>query len=785
MIEYASIPQSRASNEVAFKTTPAFDFTQPQGKNSLAYSQLLSGYRAWLQPLSKTFENDPGIQFSITNEKRLIISSEALEKLRTLEPIEEGYIRTVRELSFFNPKIFRVFDGDTGVTQEVIKLRLERKVEETLTNIEKGENYFPYLIIGAGVHGTIALGEINRINGELASQTIMIDSTSFPGGPFGIPNGPAWDLNSANSRGSEQFVLPDLNPSKSLSSTIRGYGSPLRFTPGERNQGVSVRSTSINTIVDYVLPPDSLSEDRRYASNEDLANSIQAQVALLNPNLILNATIINIQHNTLSEKQGLYKITLDTTKGLMNIYVDGFNISSGLGTPYYGFKLEKTNLNRILEMQRAKVIEQKVFHTLDAFKVLASRTSEIDVSLKTVIIYGDGNSAETLIENLGNLFKDSTSQVKTIEKIIVISKSGEFSQRPRYLRIKDLQPRNGEGNLLEIIKGRIGDITLSNNQISVLDDKGNEIVDSSGKVIKGDIIIAATGFRNNLSNILTDEKGVRIYNDEEGLKSELDTVTLPTNRRIEIAQTIPGFVNSLITGTASNSFFENKEKLNQLPKLSRDALLRNGAENAVAIGFRGPDTQAAIRIFLSESEIISTLKSKKRTEKTIIQTQAPRTMYQRTTGDILVNFESSIPNNVTNYNLAMTAILNTLLAEFNSKFKYNTDLFTFNTLERKLKRNKSYANREIVQSFELRLDQELNLFFQPTDTTLKDRTGSPLFILELEELLALCIQNKYFQKYAIAELKRKRSRSKQLKIQISLKDGNIDYSNTFVESGLQ
>ena len=65
----------------------------------------------------------------------------------------------------------------------------------------------------------------------------------------------------------------------------------------------------------------------------------------------------------------------------------------------------------------------------------------------------------------------------------------------------------------------------------------------------------------------------------------------------------------LIVGTGSRADFQNPNKLAQLPEEAREALLRNGAENAVAIGFRTPDTRAAVRLkfgsktFAKESEL--------------------------------------------------------------------------------------------------------------------------------------------------------------------------------------
>jgi hypothetical protein len=66
-----------------------------------------------------------------------------------------------------------------------------------------------------------------------------------------------------------------------------------------------------------------------------------------------------------------------------------------------------------------------------------------------VVIYGGGNSADTLLEYFGNLFNGSNDSVNKIEKIYVLL-PGELSSRPRYAQIRDLTARNGNSNLILI-----------------------------------------------------------------------------------------------------------------------------------------------------------------------------------------------------------------------------------------------------------------------------------------------------------------------------------------------
>ena len=73
---------------------------------------------------------------------------------------------------------------------------------------------------------------------------------------------------------------------------------------------------------------------------------------------------------------------------------------------------------------------------------------------------------------------------------------------------------------------------------------------------------------------------------------------------MSVAETLKADPSVLILGVASNADYENVDKLAQLQSIeSREALLRNGAENAVAIGFRAPDTQAAVNIWLGSRNV--------------------------------------------------------------------------------------------------------------------------------------------------------------------------------------
>src|SRR3989344_250780 len=196
----------------------------------------------------------------------------SLEKQRPLTDVEKSYLQSVEMLSVFNPYLIACAYADPGVTSEFLRHHFENISENTTSNLKDGD-YFPLLQIGLGPNGLAALGETVRNNPDLASAMIVVDAGKQPGGPFAIPEGAAWELNSANRRGAGGRTLPKKPASDEL-KTVRSYGSPLRWYPGERGSDKSIRQGSINTTVDYLVTPDDLST-ARYPTNEELQGNQQ------------------------------------------------------------------------------------------------------------------------------------------------------------------------------------------------------------------------------------------------------------------------------------------------------------------------------------------------------------------------------------------------------------------------------------------------------------------------------------------------------------------------------
>jgi hypothetical protein len=298
--------------------------------------------------------------------------------------------------------------------------------------------------------------------------------------------------------------------------------------------------------------------------------------------------------------------------------VDWLAGASGLGAPYYGFDLEGSKAQNVIAAgARWDGGFPKLSDTLGAFTALASEEVRQAAPGETMVLGGGGNSVDTLLEYLGGLFDSNNKNVRNVKKIYVVTKS-KLSQRPRYAATRDLLERNGRGNLVELVNARVGDVDFADDpspkaKLKLFDSDGNELKNAAGRPIRADNVILATGFRSGLSKVLQP-----ILRQPGGIENAANVapVTLPTNKNVAVGDRLKDNSHVLIIGTASRPGFEVRDKLDQLPDEAREAQLRNGAENAVAIGFRAPDTQAATRLFLDGIP--------RQTAAPALKTQAPR-----------------------------------------------------------------------------------------------------------------------------------------------------------------
>ncbi len=597
----------------AENATPTLDLmARPEKRNIAAVRRLVSRFKASIMPLFETIRGGQDGEAVVSSyidtsgRPNFVQRIRQLEQQRELTDIERAYMESVELLSVFNPHLIalaRERPELTSVYLEEYFRDLDRSTREALTQ----DVYVPLVQIGLGPNGLASAGELNRSNPELASQTLYIDANDMPGGPFAVPKGLSWDLNSANSLGLSTNNLPELQDSDAAGASVRSAGSPLVSYPGERVNGSDTRNASINVTVDYLLNPDNVSNRRRYPSNVDLARVLQLQSAMLVDQVLLSTRLVRVE-SVNDGQPGNKRLTIEFTGSsgetvTTTIRTDSLIVSSGLGEPNFGFQLEGSEAGQILagpnESENGFPI---LTDTIGAFESLSSPEGKPKAPQGTVVIYGGGNSADVLVEYFGRLFESDNPALNGISKVYVIA--DQLSARPRYAQINDLRERNGQRNFVELVPGKVGDVRQeADGRLTLLGSDGQPITTRRGRTqepISADHVIAATGFRPML-----DEVFGPLLQEGESLdqRQGLGRISLPANPGFSIGDELLGDPSVVFVGTGSRADFTNPNKLAQLPRDAAAALLRNGAENAVAIGFRTTDTRAVVRLKFAGQEV--------------------------------------------------------------------------------------------------------------------------------------------------------------------------------------
>jgi hypothetical protein len=747
---------------------PAFNLPQ-LGRNTPAMGYLAGQFGKIFNPLLQTLRQDPISKRAMNEylgsfpgekyrERKLPyeISIEELEKRRPITDIERTYLESVKYLSRVNPALVAMMSVAPDETLEYMRAHFDRTSKKTWDSLKDGD-YVQVVGEGLGAHGIAAQAEIARLMPELAAEVLWVDKERVPGGVFSIPEGPAWELNSANAR-SKGFVLPDLiNGGIKEIETVRAYSSPVRWYPGERSsKDPNRRGGSINMIAGYLLTPDSISK-YRYPTNDELALVAQAQAALVAKRLSFETELVDYEKNTDSKKRGDKILTFertkhDGTKETKRIYCDAFIPASGLGLEDYGFKIKGTRAEKIINQPEKTGAFPKISHTLAAFNALASKRGEAVTELgETIAIWGSGNSTDTLLEYFGNLFAQSNPIVRNVKQIIVIA-SKDPSSRPRYARIADLRGRNGQGNLVVDIRGTVTDVAFDpadKDKLNIYGKDEKPLRNEEGDIVSVDHSISAAGFKGYLKRMLLEGTAV----DPAVAFKDFN---LPTAGGIKVAETLFDDPDILIVGTASEPKFNNDKK-RQLPISASNALARVGVENAVALGFRIPETEAGIRIWLWSREF--DIENKKTAPKIL----SLRTYVREATNtiDISKTTEPAMKTSrsVTEYGPLASAIFTQIVRNDNIKFMDENDKGIKDTITFKISMDR--MGKELI------IDNS------------RSREGIYLS-KEFYNYMADVFSDPYLKAYTMAELSTRR-RSPELQVDLVLFDGRISVRQSFID----
>jgi hypothetical protein len=691
------------------------------------------------------------------------LNTATLSEQRELTEIEKEYIQSVELLSKMNPHLVSLLSTEFELVASYLRQHFADKSLEMQEQLTTNNEYYVSLVqIGMGPNGVNAAGELLRQNPELSANTLYIDQGEMPGGPFAVPRGEAWELNSANS-GALGFGLPD-TPAINETKTVRGYGSPIRFLPGERVKDSDIRSSSINTTVGWLPTTDNLSL-KRYPTNYELAVLVQMQTALVTNKISLNTKVTSVEKN--DQGRGQYLITAVVNSGhkderTVKIRTDGVVVAAGLGEPKLGFNLETSRIKNQKDATNEK--GQKVLiNVLEFFRELADKESQEKQQVgKTLVIYGSGNSADTTLEYLGKIFGQADSPaIRGIEKIYLIAK-GNLSARPRYAKILDLKARNGNSSLLEQVRLRVGDVGFSgaNGKLvaNLYDPNGDIIKDSNGAPIVADRVISTAGFESQLDTVfeplISDNQTLELRNANSD-NTARKPILLP-GTQIPVADILVNNPNILFVGTASNPNFAETspfslEKLAQLPQKARDALLRNGVENAVAIGFRGPDVEAALNIFLNERDI----------------DELPSTEVNKT----LVNVEGDLSSLVINTVIPFNSIKKELQGKESLLL---SSLLVKELVQRNIKYHTSEKLLNLDFTIGLEADNQLSIIMNAKDS-------SSNFSKEFGDLLTFFFKKPLIQSLVKTLSERKRGSNKNLDMNITFRGKRVLVKDTYIQ----
>lgn len=390
-------------------------------KNREAFRYLHRRFESVFKPLVGTFSEDsvlgPIMEKFLEVERDIdgtIISNnqavytqriKELQKQRWLTKIELSYLKTVEYISLFNPYLVALANADLSIVWEFLHHHFDSISQETRETIED-DDYYPAILIGTGPQGITALGEITRNFPNLTGNMLIVDDARLPGWPFAVPNGRAWELNSANRRWKPGYTLPTKPPDEITEiATVRAYGSSVgRRYPGERENGADIRQWSINSTVDYMLTPDDIST-ARYPTNEDEAVVLQMQLAMMTEKIALSTRVVKVEPSLDPSKLGDKIVTLEIRypqgkKEIKKIRTDAIIDSSWLWSPSYGFELSGTRAEKILANKNEKRFP-RLSTTLEAFNAFSDKSTEKYSPGKEIVIYGSGNSCETLLEYIG------------------------------------------------------------------------------------------------------------------------------------------------------------------------------------------------------------------------------------------------------------------------------------------------------------------------------------------------------------------------------------------------
>jgi hypothetical protein len=579
--------------------------------------------RTPLKAIVETLRGDPArrerVEATLRKAGRTVLTLAGVEEQRSLQPWEREYIRTIAPLTAVNPYVLTTGREAPEVTKACMDAYYDNLINDTRERLPSGSRV-RMVVLGTGEHGTIAASELMRIRPDLFDDpgadadgnpnpegVVFVDRMRRPSGTFGYPNGRAFRMNSGVPLGDNWFALPEaINNQPDM---VRAYGGAFRGYPGEREIGVNrMRPWSINRGADWMVPVDAYARER-YPYNDEKALSTEIQASLLCRNFLGGSELYQVYENNDTSIPEEFIVVLNDYDeagnmiGQRTLYTDNIVVATGKNRPRRAFR-NNTEFQNLMRLNEAKAGFPYYTTALEAYKAVGDETVDGPIEHGGVFVLGgDGNGVEVGLEAIARQIETGNLDPALIEKIYVVGPNAttKIACRPRYRALLDLLNRTGRPNVVDLIDDRLDAVfTVPDGQnkvkITLTNENGENVRDSfTGQPIYADHIIDSVGFRLDIESEfaqLLDADG------EFSLAEALEDITIP-GTTLAVGQRLRRRPNVMFVGTAAKPGF-TPERLADLPPTSAEVLQLVGAENAVAIGFVGGNTQASTFINAQE-----------------------------------------------------------------------------------------------------------------------------------------------------------------------------------------
>lgn len=530
----------------------------------------------------KSIPTDPGLQTQVSQIREYLKRNGQLKKIIPMsdEMLEfrKQYLPFLKIDSAYREGIIRWMEGGLRLKSSLT----EKVLADPQTFLGRANAQYDFVVVGSGVHGTLAVAELLQKNPNY--KILVIEASDTAAANFRYA-GDTFSINSSN--------------------RASGTGSvPL---PGQGNinelPGLPIQVSDISAV--------------KYPSANDLGSSLVAGLyasvsRYKNVDIVFNTELLNASKKKISfdgastegfeitaKKEGLRKFP--------NIQAKKMIVASGLGTPTLppGVKRSVTQFFPEL-VQTADITKTlpRVMTFEDVMRALAqSNNPRGYFANKTVAVVGTGDSANVFIEfMLGyatpGAYGFSSAQIRGPKRVFWIGQKRSTCEayiadaRSRYAQI-GTGYRSSDPDALPIIEAiddRLDSVAPVSETQALL-----KLQNTTGQ-ITADVVILATGFESQLRKVLAGvvNEGTGATNaatDAEFLERGFDYLsgkTSVSSTVTRIARTPKGSANGklIIVGPGAG-------------RLPQDEELVGIIQNTVSIFNNAPRTVSASRSITS------------------------------------------------------------------------------------------------------------------------------------------------------------------------------------------